>query len=199
VQNTNNFAVAYGIGVNFHLSSATNPPPVLTNTLSIIHTSIGGTNGFLLTWFAPSNALFQVEWTTAIAPPIWSPFTNIIGYNTNVFTSPTSTQFNFFDDASQTGGVFGPTRFYRLKQAGTVPPAFTVPISKILFTNGNFQLTWFASTNSQFKVRSATNLVPPITWTILPGGPISSTTGTFTFTDTNAPLMLKFYQLMLFP
>ncbi|MEJ0091422.1 MAG: hypothetical protein WDM80_16965 [Limisphaerales bacterium] len=96
-----------------------------------------------------------------------------------MFTSPTSTQFNFFDDGSQTGG-FGPTRFYRLKLL--VPPATTVPISSIIFTNGNFQLTWSAPTNSQFNVRSATNLVPPITWTIFAGGPIISTNGTFTFT-----------------
>ncbi len=196
VQNTNSFPVAYQIGVNFHLTTSTNPPPFLTNTLSIVHTTIGGTNGFLLTWFAPSNALFKVEWTTGFAPPNWIAFTNIIGYNTNVFTSPTSTQFNFFDDGSQTGG-FGPIRFYRLKLL--VPPATTVPISSIVSTNGNFRLTWSAPTNSQFDVRWATNLMPPITWTIFPGGPITSTTGTFTFTDTNAPLLMKFYQLLLLP
>ena len=34
---------------------------------------------------------------------------------------------------------------------------------------------------------------------VSPHETISSATGTFTFTDTNAPLFLKFYQLVLFP
>ena len=33
----------------------------------IIHTNIGGTNGYLLTWFAPSNELFTVQWATNLS------------------------------------------------------------------------------------------------------------------------------------
>ncbi len=65
VQNTNSFSVSYGIEVDFHLVTPTNPPPQIVPIYSIIHTNIGGTNGFLLTWFAPSNDLFQVQWTTS--------------------------------------------------------------------------------------------------------------------------------------
>ncbi len=121
VQNTNIFAVAYGIEVDFHLIASTNTPPQ-TNTIpvsGIIYTNIGGMNGFLLTWFAPSNDLFQVQWTTNLASPNWGTFTNIISYNTNVPVGPTNAQFNFFDDGSQTSG-FGPMRFYRLILQGTV-------------------------------------------------------------------------------
>jgi len=114
VQNTNSFAVTNALEVNFHLIlSATN----LVNISSIVQTNILGTNGYLLTWFAPSNDLFQVQWTPSLAPVNWTPFTNppSISFNpTIVPVNPTNAQFNFFDDASQTGGSFGTNRFYRL-------------------------------------------------------------------------------------
>jgi len=109
VQNTNSFAVSFGIEVDFHFLStvSTNPVPIS----GIIQTNINGTNGFLLVWFAPTNDLFQVQWTPSLFPTSWSTFTNIIGVNTNV--NSTNGEFQFFDDGSQTGG-FGPFRFYRL-------------------------------------------------------------------------------------
>src|SRR5208282_988504 len=110
VQNTNIFTVTYGIEVDFHLVIPTNAPIFIS---SIVATNIGGNFGFLLTWFAPSNDLFQVQWTPGLPPASWQTFSNIVSYNTNAFTSPTNTQFNFFDDGTQTGG-FGPARFYRL-------------------------------------------------------------------------------------
>ena len=65
VQNTNTFSVSYAIEVGFHFiigGSSTNTTPV-----SIIHTNMSGTNGFLLIWFAPSNDLFNVQWTPSLA------------------------------------------------------------------------------------------------------------------------------------
>ncbi|HTL73054.1 MAG TPA: hypothetical protein VL863_07095, partial [bacterium] len=286
VQNTNNFAVNYAIGVDFHLVS-TNPPPALTNTVpiaSIIYTNIGGSNGFLLTWFAPSNDLFQVQWTDSLLPANWQTFTNIISYNTNAPGIPPNAQFNFFDDGSQTGG-FGPMRFYRLilltaattntltlpAQSNLVAAAgssitvtniatdsntnailsysllnapagatitngiitwtnatpaglaarfttivtdnnspsltasntFTVfvspfpTITNVVTTSTNTTLSWLAPTNDVFQVQWTTNLAPP-SWTVFPQF-ITSTTGVFTFVDTNAPLLMKFYQLILQP
>ena len=64
-------------------------------------------------------------------------------------------------------------------------------------TNG-LKLTWFAPTNEQFRVQSATNLLSPVVWVPFPGI-ITSTNGTFSFTDTNAPLLMKFYELLLLP
>jgi subtilisin-like proprotein convertase family protein len=167
VQNTNAVAVNFGIEVNFHLLVYTNPTIVIT---SITHTNIGGTNGFWLTWFAPSNDLFQVQWTGNLAPPqVWNTFTNIVGYNTNVFTSPTNTQFNFFDDGSQF--PFGPLRFYRLillgsgltngvSQTNSIPPGSITYYSISVPTNADF------STNSLFMTNGPLNLlfnqaVPP--------------------------------------
>jgi hypothetical protein len=94
-----------------NLVSVTNPFSIF----SIVYTNISGTNGFLLTWFAPSNDLFQVQWTPSLAPASWNTFTNppAVGRNTNAPGIPPNAQFNFFDDGSQTGG-FDPTRFYRL-------------------------------------------------------------------------------------
>ena len=124
VQNTNASAVTYGIRVDFHFPGGSGPNQ--TNTIpitSIIHTNINGTNGFLLVWYAPADDLFQVQWAQGL-PPTWTTFTNIIGYHT--FISPTNSEFEFFDDGSQTGGSLGAGRFYRLillnSNAIVVPP-----------------------------------------------------------------------------
>src|ERR1019366_2692163 len=71
----------------------------------------GTTNGFLLIWFAPTNDIFQVQWTPSLSPATWLTFSNIITYTGP--PTPTIGLFSFFDDGSQTGG-FGPMRFYRL-------------------------------------------------------------------------------------
>src|SRR5208283_2596188 len=101
VQNTNNFAVSYDLQVNFHLLTSTNASTNAIFISSIVATNLGGKSGFLLTWFAPSNDLFLVQWTPSLAPVSWGTFTNVVSYNTNAFTSPANTQFNFFDDGSQ--------------------------------------------------------------------------------------------------
>jgi hypothetical protein len=289
VQNTNSFAVTnYAVEVDFHLLTATNASA--TNAIfisSIIYTNIGGNFGFLLTWFAPSNDLFQVQWTPGLAPASWSTFTNIVSYNPGVFTSPTNTQFNFFDDGSQTGG-FGPARFYRLLllqatntltlpdqtnyiatvslplvvtntatdsntnliltyQLATSPatstPAtvsngvitwtpgladaggefkfttvatdnglppvsainhftvFVLPLPAITSASAtatNVTLQWSVPTNDLFQVEWTTNLAPVVIWTPFPPV-ITSTNGLFTFTDTNAPVTMKFYRLLWLP
>jgi subtilisin-like proprotein convertase family protein len=284
VQNTNGVAVTYGIQVNFLLAI---PVSTQTNTVSIssvTYQNAGGTNGFLLVWYAPSNDLFQVQWTADLAPASWITFTNIVSYNTNAFTSPTNTQFNFLDDGSQSGGP-GAVRFYRLVllqaansltlpvQANQIvgvsakisvtnaaadsrnnavlsyalvnPPAgaaistngviiwtnavpsgiaarfntvvtddsappltasnsFTVfvspfpSITNVTVTAANVALQWAAPTNDQFQVQWTTNLVPVVNWTLFPNV-ITSTNGVFLFTDTNAPLLMKFYELILLP
>jgi hypothetical protein len=269
--------VTYALEVNFHLIG-TNSLNAVTIS-SIVHTN----GGFLLTWFAPSNYLFQVQWTTLLAPATWHTFTNIISYNPNFQASATNAQFNFFDDGSQTGG-FGATRFYRLinllatntltlpyqgnlsfansasvtvtntavdsrtnavlhyiltnAPAGAgissngiitwtaAPPGlaarfttivtddsvpqltasnqFTIfvnpppSIANVNVTATNAVLSWFAPTNDQFNVRWTTNLAPTIVWTTFPTI-ITSTNSLFFFTDTNAPLVMKFYQLILLP
>ena len=69
-------------------------------------------------------------------------------------------------------------------------------------TNGvNFQ--WQAFTNEQFEIQWATNLLPPVSWTLFPNNLspeiITSTNGIFNFVDTNTPLLMKFYELILLP
>ena len=290
VQNTNNFSVTYGIEVDFHLTSLVVGS---VNFTSIVYTNFGVTNGFLLTWFAPSNDLFQVQWTPSLAPTNWTTFTNppVISFNTNIApVNPTNAQFNFFDDASQTGGSFGTNRFYRLlllTNAPNTPPVFilngaqffvtptyaftvtntatdsdaliysllsaTVPVSfnttngaivwtptlaqagmtntiktivtdsgtpqltatntifvivnpipvlgSVTFDTNGLTLHWSGWTNEQFNVRWTTNLPP--SWTYFSNGVspfvVTSTSGLFTFLDTNAPFLTKFYQLILLP
>jgi hypothetical protein len=66
-----------------------------------------GTNGVRMQWLAPTNSQFQVQWTPALAPSAWAPFTNIL--------TSTNGIFSFLDDGSQSGGLVGP-RYYRLQQ-----------------------------------------------------------------------------------
>jgi hypothetical protein len=301
VQNTNTFPVNYAIGVDFGQAVTNPPPPVVTNITiaSIIYTNIGGSNGFLLTWFAPSNYLFEVQWNDNLASTNWQTFTNPlpVTYNTNFPASATNATFTFFDDGSQTGG-FGPTRFYRLlvmTGAANTAPAFTLgaaatrfvtptatltvtnaatdaqsppqtltyalvspPAGATITTNGiitwtnvplalagtttntittvvtdngtpalsatnvitvwvnpipslgsvtygtnGTTLQWTGWTNEQFQVQWTTNLAAPVTWTLYPDNvtplTITSTNGAFSFMDTNTPLLMKFYQLILLP
>jgi hypothetical protein len=65
-------------------------------------------------------------------------------------------------------------------------------------TATNVALQWFAPTNDQFQVLWTTNLVAPVVWTQFPGT-ITSTSGVFGFVDTNLPMVMKFYELILLP
>jgi len=75
-------------------------PPVITGVTR-------STNGVNILFRGTTGQKYQVQWTPVVAPTAWLTFSNII-------TSVT-TQFSFFDDGTQTGGL-GPTRFYRAFQ-----------------------------------------------------------------------------------
>jgi subtilisin family serine protease/subtilisin-like proprotein convertase family protein len=76
-------------------------PPIRIGSINV------GTNGVLLQWVAPTNSLFQAQWTLSLAPPAWSAFTNVL--------TSTNGLFWFLDDGSQSGDLTGP-RCYRLQQ-----------------------------------------------------------------------------------
>ncbi len=210
-QNTNTGPVTFGAEVDFHLFLS----GPLTNTVpisSIIQTNINGSNGFLLTWFAPSNDLFQVQWSSNF-PPTWNTFSNIISFDTNFPATSTNAHFDFFDDGSQTGG-FSPERFYRLILLGgsTAPPVTntppstnTVPISSIVHTNNEFTLIWHSGSNDLFLVQWASNFPP--TWNTFsniisydPNYPANATNAQFDFIDdgseTGGLTPTRFYQLI---
>src|SRR6185437_8873713 len=166
VQNTNNFPVSYVLQVDFHFFTnsgpITNPVPIST----ITQTNINGTNGFLLVWFAPTNEYFMVQWSPNLLGP-YNTFTNIVGYHT--FIDPTNSEFEFFDDGSQTGG-FSSGRFYRLISLNSTPPPATnpppplttaPPISTVTQTNNGFLLVWYAPTNALFQVQWSSGLLGP--------------------------------------
>ncbi len=182
------------------------PAAHATNTFVVIVESApriaGGrfsTNGFLLTWFAPSNQLFQVEWRNNLVSGQWTLFTNIVSYNPAAFTSPANTQFNFLDDWSISGPSTIP-HFYRLvllvSTLNLNPPAPF--ITKVSVGTGGTTLQWLAPTNEMFQVRWTANLTPTVVWTPFTNI-ITSGTGAFSFTDTNAALLMKFYELLLLP
>lgn len=186
IENTNASSVTYGIEVEFHFISTT----TLTNVsvpVTILHTNIGGLNGFLLYWFAATNDLFEVQWASNIFPTVnWNTITNPlpVTYNPVRYTNnPSNTEFEWFDDGTQTGGL-SPFRYYQvilLNGGGAAPPStltnsapqtnginggqtafyqITVPTNAVFATNsllstagGNLNI-WF-STNSPPSVGAA--------------------------------------------
>jgi hypothetical protein len=197
LQNTNSFAVTNVLEVNFHLLNSTSAPV----TLSIIHTNIGGTNGFLLTWYAPTNDEFLVQWSGSLTPPItWGTFTNIVTYTGP--PTPTNGLFSFFDDGSQTGGVLGPIRFYRLLLINTlasgVPQTGSVSAGGIDYflinvpTNADFATNTLLSASAPLNIWYDTN-TPPTTNVFL----FSGTNGSYTLSTTGAPPLVPggFYWL----
>ncbi len=108
VQNTNNFIEQFALKVTFHLV------PFNFYISSIVQTNMSGTNGFLITWFAPTNTQFHLQWTPLLLPMTWKEMKGVISFDS--YISATSSHFSFFDDGSTDSGSapFGPTRFYRL-------------------------------------------------------------------------------------
>jgi subtilisin-like proprotein convertase family protein len=178
--------------------SATNSFTVIVNPLPVISSVTVSNGNYLLTWLAPTNDIFTVQVATSLSLPLnWQPVGTNITYTGPVTT--TNGWFSFIDNFSVVPQ--SPIRFYRLILAGVIPPAAgigAISISSIVATNGNFVLTWSAPTNDQFQVAWATNLNLPIIWTPFPGTN-TSTTGNFSFTDTNPPVLMKFYELILLP
>ena len=158
VQNTNSFTVTYGIEVDFHLVIPTNAPIFIS---SIVATNIGGNFGFLLTWYAPTNDIFMVQWTGSINPLVtWNTFTNIIPYTGP--PTPTNGLFTFFDDGSQTGG-FDTMRFYRLilltSLTNGVPQTNSVPAGGIDYFLINVPTTANFATNRLLTATGPVNLL----------------------------------------
>jgi alpha-tubulin suppressor-like RCC1 family protein/subtilisin-like proprotein convertase family protein len=163
IQNTNNSSANFRFVVNFDLVQ---PPPNTNSTfiVNIVHTNIAGTNGFLLSWYAPTNDSFQVQETDSLLPVSWNTFTNIITYTgTN---TPTNGLFTFFDDGSQF--PFGPMRSYQVLLLGQAINTNTIPAGGIKWltinvpTNAIWATNILSSATGQINVWFTTN-VPPTT------------------------------------
>ncbi len=180
-------------------ASATNSFTITVLAAPAIASQSFTTNGYQLTWYAPSNELFQVEWKTNLLSSSWNTFTNIISYDTSAFTSPTHTLFEFLDDGSHDGGLAIPHYYQLILLSSPALTATPLPaISSVVVTPTGATLKWSAPTNEQFEVLWTTNITPPQVWNPFPNF-ITSTTGTFVFTDTNVPSLMKFYELILAP
>jgi subtilisin-like proprotein convertase family protein len=190
VQNTNSVPVNYALEVDFGFSNSIITVP--TNSIlisSIVHTNIGGMNGFLLTWFAPTNDYFQVQCTTNLVPANWLTFSNIIAY-----TSLTPTNgigfFEFFDNGAQI--PFGPTRFYRLLLLQATNTLTLPPQSNLVVKAGNNVTVTNAATDSNPAAHLAYSLVSAPA-----GGTINGTNGVITWTNaTPSGLAARFTTLV---
>jgi subtilisin-like proprotein convertase family protein len=196
VQNTNTFAVTnYTLQVDFDLV----PTAPVTNypVSSIVYTNNNGTNGILLTWYAPTNFQFQIQWKTSLAPPgSWTTIPGVIVTYSPAFPTPNGIgTFQYFDNGSLTGG-FGLEKFYRLigySPLTTIPPQLVISSVKAL-AGGDIQIQWAGSLSYTYEILWTTNLgLPKAGWNGLPlTSPPSPTLtyagGVFTFTDSISAL-----------
>jgi hypothetical protein len=210
VQNTNSFALTFSFEVDFHLLTTANPSSVSIS--SITYTNNGITNGFLLTWYAPTDDLFQVQYTDVLSPLNWQFFTNFISYASLTPTNGIGF-FEFFDDGSQTPPGLPTSRFYQIILVGSNPSTHTNSVSfgSIISTNmgitNGFSLSWSAPTNYLFEVQWTTNLAPIILWHAFPNIVsysmfVNPTNSLFDFFDDGSEGGLgpvKFYRLLLLP
>ena len=207
LQNTGTTNVSFVFQVNFGFGSSSSSNA--TTISSITFTNIGTTNGILLTWFAPTNYRFQVQWTPGLSPVSWTTIPGVVLTNLASFT-PTNGigEFQYFDNGLLTGG-FGPLKFYRLiayPAGATIPPDLL--ISSVLVLPGGLQIQWDGSTNYQYEVAWTTNLALPMSsWNILSNliipAPLAYTNGVFTYTATNAltagSAPAEFFRVLLLP
>jgi hypothetical protein len=127
VQNTNNFIEQFALKVTFHLV------PFNFYISSIVQTNMSGTNGFLITWFAPTNTQFHLQWTPLLLPITWKEMKGVISFDS--YISATNSHFSFFDDGdtNRNSAPFGDTRFYRLHLLNS--PTNTAPEFLLTATN----------------------------------------------------------------
>jgi len=147
--------------------------------------SIVATNqGYLLSWLAPTNYQFNVQWINALSPTNWATFTNVIIYTGPV--TPTNGWFFYFDNGSQSGGL-SPDRFYRLLLAVTAnntPPVLPA-ISSVYAVN---PLVTLVVTNTATDANPNATLTYTISSTLIETNPpvIGATNGIIAWTPTLA-------------
>ncbi len=73
------------------------PPPVILRILKRF-------NGVEITWSGPPGQQYQVEWSSQLAPPVWTAFPEIVTSATGIY--------QYLDDGTQTGSFN--TVYYRL-------------------------------------------------------------------------------------
>jgi hypothetical protein len=206
LQNTGTTNVVFVFDVNFAYAAVTSNAPTIS---SITLTNLGTTNGILLTWFAPANDRFQVQWTTSLSPASWTTIPGVILTNLASFTPTNGVgEFQYFDNGSMTGG-FGLVKFYRLiayAPGATIPPDLI--ISSVLASPGGLQVQWHGSTNYIYDVLWTTNLgLPTASWSVISNltipVPLAYANGVFTYTATNAltagSAPAEFFQVQLWP
>jgi len=189
--------------VNFAYAAVTSNAPTIS---SITLTNMGTTNGILLTWFAPTNYQFQVQWTTSLSPASWTTIPGVILTNLASFTPTNGVgEFQYFDNGSMTGG-FGLVKFYRLiayAPGATIPPDLI--ISSVLASPGSLQFQCNGLTNYTYDVLWTTNLALPVgSWNIisnLASPTLTYSSGIFTYTDTNTLTAgsAEFFRVLLLP
>jgi hypothetical protein len=139
VQNLGTGPVTEAVTVTFHYGY-----PKVTD-FTIVQTNLAGTNGFLLSWVAPTNEQFHVQWQRRLPTNAWADFNGVVSYQQLV--AGTNGQFKYYDDGSQTEG-FDTTRYYRLEWLNS--PTNTAP-----YFRGTPAAVYYVSPGVEFMYTNA--------------------------------------------
>jgi subtilisin-like proprotein convertase family protein len=202
VQNpSSTVAVTNSVKVSFDLVF---PPPEYFANFKVTPARVNGTNGYLATWSAAGSNQFHLQWSPALVPAQWAAFNGVISANLGQLIVATNSQFQYFDDGSQTGGL-APVRFYRLQLLNSptnTPPFFLYAPGQfkaspgVLFTFTNSAADWdlpaqsltYSVTNSLGAANLNINPVTGvITWTPTPAQAGLANVITTVVTDNGVP------------
>ena len=178
-----------GGGINYYAVEVPTNADFATNILIFTQ------NGSLNLWWSTNTPYTLNSGTATLLLPNATNGVSVLTTNGVPALVPGSTYYLGVQNTNAFAVSYGLEVDFHLLP-GPVPPGPPLIGSVTLTTNG-LTLSWSALTNEQFTVQYATNLDASV-WADL-AGPITSTNGLFTFTDTNAALFLKFYRLLLLP
>ena len=178
-----------GGGINYYAVEVPTNADFATNILLFTQ------NGSLNLWWSTNTPYKLNSGTATLLLPNATNGVSVLTTNGLPALVPGSTYYLGVQNTNTFAVSYGLEVDFHLLP-GPVPAGPPLIGSVTLATNG-LTLSWSAPTNEQFTVQYATNLDASV-WADL-AGPITSTNGLFTFTDTNAALVLKFYRLLLLP
>ncbi|MCU0787438.1 MAG: hypothetical protein MUC91_04500 [Verrucomicrobia bacterium] len=143
--------------------------------------------GFCFSWNSLAGAKYVIQGKVALGDPDW---VDLIPPGTITATDVVT---------SYCVPLPSPYHFFRVVEGVAVDSSsaaqFRAP--RISVGPGGVSLTWQAPPIFSFDVQYS-DVLPPV-WTTAPGGPITSTDGTFTFNDPPPLLPVRYYRLVLLP
>ncbi len=164
--------------------------PVTGQPISIFGPTVQS-NSFCFSWNSLPGARYVVQAKMTLSDPDWIDHSDTITATDLVTTYCVP--------------LPSPYHFFRVIEGVALDPgsAVQIPIGRITVGPGGVKIEWQAPPTYKFDVQYS-DVLPPV-WNTVPGGPITSTDGNFTFTDdgtlTGGPPLppIRFYRIVIVP